>query len=571
VLLLPSLFGGSPKLGEQSRWKTSFVAELSQEGSTPTAVSLSGEWSRTVVAVRANGYDVRFHLASVKLDGSGGGQVDANQVRLAQERLSKPFWITCGADGSLVEAHFSKEMAPSDRNLLQTIATETQFVQGDGAGPVWTSSERDGGGSYLAIYQRQDATHVRKKKLKYLDTDARQSLAISIEDSEVGFVFSPDGAIAAVNGAQRIRLTLPGANGNSLLTRFEIHLSDLRFRVENSLTGLLLPKGMDASPILTQQPDPRAAQEDMDNKLLSGQSTDGILAAAAGRSIETEQRLAALFRRRPESIPLGAARLTGAAGTQTIAGALAEAGTPASVQVLGNVAQDSVREAAVRVICLGALAGMKDPSTAAMAIPVSLFSARDPKVRNAARLAGGALARAGREAHPIESDAIEADLAMRLSGAKTIEEQKELLSALGNSAGPRAFAAVSAAVKDPREDMRASATRSLRLVPGDATDALLVKTAKEDANATVRAAALFSMSFRFPLAATVWEAVLSVARSDVDANVRNSAISLVRNDSKRPPEAEVTLAWIAQHDALPALRRFAVETLAEIRSARTSK
>jgi len=362
-------------------------------------------------------------------------------------------------------------------------------------------------------------------------------------------------------------LNVPGTTGNSLVTRFEVHLSELRSSVETTLTGMTLPRGLEEVPIATQQVSARVAQEDMDTRLLTGKSTDSILSASTASSIENDLRLAALFRRRPESVPLAVTRLTaGGAGSQAIAGALAEANTPASVQALRKVAQDPARVTAVRVSSLGALAGMKEPSVEAMQIPVVLFGDRNPQVRNAARLAGGALARAGRETHGVESDAIEVDLAGRFGRAATLDEKKELLSALGNSAGPRAATVLAAAMKDPREDVRTSATRSLRLIPGASTDGLLAEIAKADSSATVRGAALFAISFRVPLTVTLWDAVLEAARSDASASVRNQAISLLRSDPRRPPETETTLAWIAQHDPEPVFRRLANDALAAIRS-----
>lgn len=151
------VFAGSPPVGQQHQWRVSFRAELQHSGgSQPGLAALRGEWQRTVVAVRPNEYDVRFQLSSVTLEGNRGKSVDANELRLAQERLTKPFWVTCGNDGSLRAIHFTKDVAPADRNLLQMIATETQFVQAEASKPVWTSLERDGGGSYLAIYQQMD-------------------------------------------------------------------------------------------------------------------------------------------------------------------------------------------------------------------------------------------------------------------------------------------------------------------------------------------------------------------------------------------------------------------------------
>jgi hypothetical protein len=573
AILFPTTgYCGAPEVGQQERWKASFRAELQQQGGgEPSGVTLSGEWVRTVVAVRKDDYDVQFQFASVTLEGNRGKKVDPNELRLVQERLSKPFWVTCGNDGALHTIHFLKDVSPSDRNLLQMIATESQFVQADGTRPVWTSLERDGGGSYLAIYQQTDASHFRKKKLKYVDSEPGQkgsvSLNVSIEESETKFAFMPDGAVSAVDGVQKIGLSLPGEKGESLATRTEIHLGSLRESLDPSLaSSLAMPKGLDDLPITTHQPDPKVAQEQMDQQLLAGQGTEEILTGAAQNDPSATQRLAALFRRRPESIPLAVARLTVGPGAQIIASGLAQSGADSAIQALRGVALDRSRVVPARVSALIALAGLKDPSVDVMRTPTALMNDGNPQIREAARLASGALARAGRSNHAAESDAIDATLAASFAKAATAEEKKQLLGALGNSAGPRAERLLRTSLKDGNEDMRAAATRGLRLVPGAEIDALLAKTGKEDNSATVRGAALFAMGFRLPLTETLWNAVLIDAKFDPAESVRNRAISLLRNERGRATEAEAALEWIAEHDGTETVRRFASESLAEIRA-----
>jgi hypothetical protein len=199
-----------------------------------------------------------------------------------------------------------------------------------------------------------------------------------------------------------------------------------------------------------------------------------------------------------------------------------------------------------------------------MRSPSSMLDDHDPQIR-------GALARAGREVHSQESDEIEADLVARFSRAKTVEDKKEFLSALGNSAGPRARATFIDLLGDDREDFRAAAARGLRLIPGDAIDALLASTAKDDASAKVRGSALFAISFRLPLSNTLWDAVLNAARSDSSESVRNRAISLLRNDASNRPETENTLQWVAEHDPVDALRRVARDSLTEMRARQSSR
>jgi hypothetical protein len=178
--------------GEQRRWALSFRASLEQPGqsidsSKPLAtgsrqgprlaplgssidVELRGEWVSTIVAVRSSEYDAALELANLHVE-SNLGIVPAGASEQIVRRLAHRFWATYTRDGALVELHFPNEVSASDRNLLQTIATETAFVRAGKGRPVWSVIEHDGAGSYLAIYQQAAPNSVVKRKLKYLDTN----------------------------------------------------------------------------------------------------------------------------------------------------------------------------------------------------------------------------------------------------------------------------------------------------------------------------------------------------------------------------------------------------------------
>ncbi len=578
VVLVPRpVAGAPPAAGQHSRWHLVFRAGLQgQAGAQPGAVSLEGEWLRTVVVVTPESYDVRYQLLSLRVTGGSGATVDPKALAAATARLSVPFWVTCGRDGALQTMHFAQAMSASDRNLLQTIATETQFVQADGALPVWTAMERDGGGSYMAIYQRRDAEHVRKKKIKYVGPDADidragAALELTVESSDVTFALAADGAVASVDGIESIRLGVPGTKNNSLVTRVEVHLSDPRTSLEPVTAATLMPTtGIDDVPVMTQQSDPVEALADMDAQMLEGHRTAAIMDAAGSGDSTSDRRLVALFRRRPDAVPLAVARLDGAArggrgpgaagtdaGAQALLGALAAAGTAPAIEALHAVARDTVRAVTLRVGALMALEGIREPSIMAMRAPASLLDDPNPKVREAARLATGALARAGRAAHSVEADGREADLVARLARATTPEARRAYLAALGNSAGLRAAEAIASALRDAREEVRVSAARGLRLVPGEDADALLATSATTDASAEVRGAALFAIGFRLPFSSTLWRAVVDAARNDAAEPVRNRAIGLLRADTAHRAEGASTLAWVAGHDPSPALRRLA--------------
>jgi hypothetical protein len=577
ILLLPVAAGAAaPVVGQQCRWTLSFRAELQQAAGRRPAVALAGEWSRTVVAVRPDAFDAQVQLTSVTFEAPAGREVDARELAALQERLAKPFWITTARDGALRAIHFTKEVSPSDRNLLQMIATAAQFVQADGAHAVWTSLEHDGGGAYLAVYQKTGPSRYRKKKVKYTEPGTgqagSQSFAIAIEHSEAEFAFTPEGVMAEVDGVEQVRLSLPGPQGESLGTRIELHLRGLRALVDQGLAArLAMPASVEHLPITTHQPDPAAAQEQIDRELLAGQTTEAIFSAAERNERGAADRLAAAFRRRPESVPLAATRFTAGPGSQAIASGLARAGTRAATRALAGLAGDASRPPASRVGALVAIAGLRQPEVDAMRIPAPLIDDPNPDVREAARLATGALAHAGRLEHPAESDALEGVLAARFDKAATTDEKTQWLAALGNSAGPRSEHLLTAALRDPHDGVRAAAARSLRLVPGGDVDERLAAALSRDAKASVRGAALFAMGFRSPLSPTLWAAVLRSARDDAIDSVRNRAISLMRDDVSRPPEAEATLEWVAEHDRADAIRRFARETLEAIRSRARTK
>lgn len=559
----PSALAAPPSAGQHSRWTLAFRAGLQgQGGAQPGAVSLEGEWHRTVVAVRPDSYDVRFQPAGVRLAGAPTA-VDPAALAQATRRLATPVWATCGRDGSLQVMHFPKGMSASDRNLLQMVATETQFVQADAAQAVWTSLERDGGGSYFAIYQRRDATHVRKKKLRYLPPEPGGSataaaLQVTIESSELAYGFAPDGTVATVDGAQSIRLGVPGMTGNSLLTRVEVHLGNAQTNIEVlTATSLVPASGVDDLPVATVQTAPADALADMDAEMIEGRRSVDLLAAAGTADPTIERRLAALFRRRPESIPMATALIAAGTSTQVLENALADAGTTVAIDALRALAHETARSVAIRVGALMALEGLREPSADAMRTPPALLDDVSATVREAARLSAGALARAGRAAHQAEADAIEADLASRYARANTPDGRRAYLAALGNSAGPRAAAVMNAAIGDPREDIRMAAARGLRLVPGDATDSRLAAAARKDASASVRDAALFAIGFRRPLSSTLWTTVKEAARTDPAEAVRNRAIGMLRADTAHRQDAASTLSWVATHDSSEALRRLA--------------
>lgn len=560
--------------GEQRRWALDFRVQLEQPGGgRPVEIELRGDWVSTISAVRPGEYDVALQIADVHLRGQGISNPSPDAIEQAQRRLARPFWATYRTDGALLKVHFFKDVDPSDRNLLQMIATETQLVRPEPDRPVWTVLERDGAGSYLAIYQTLEFNAVVKRKLKYVHTDGlagapADSLQVNVRQSEIRISLDPQGGIASLDGSDGVRMGVPLGDTGQLAATVEMHLGNLRRGRAPELIGSLARALPDlvSSPVVTHRVDPEQARVQADDHLLEGRTTQSLLDAAMvkGGDPMLTDRLAALFRRRPEAPAAALAVLRKRGPQRRITNALGAAGSPAAIEALGSLAGDRGAPAPLRVDALAAFALLQHPGLEAMRIPAALLGDGDARVESAARMVSGALARAGRAEHPAEADTIDAALIARYRKVREVRELSDLLAGLGNSVGPSALPVIEEALRDPREPVRAAAARALRLAPGPEIDRLLSATITSDHDPGVRADAIFAASFRRPLSLQLGEALVHAASADPIDYVRSNAVMLLRQNPEASPRIAETLAWIAENDAKPGIRRLAREALASV-------
>jgi hypothetical protein len=568
--------------GEQRRWALDFRVRLEQPGGErPIEVDLNGDWVSTVSAVRPGEYDVALELANASIRGGIGKSGDglksapADTSEQLRQRLARRFWATYRDDGALLAFHFFKDMSPSDRNLLQTIATETQLVHGDPDRPAWTALERDGGGEYLAIYNRTDPNTVTKRKLKYVYTDGPAGATagevhVDVDQSELRVSLDPEGGIMALDGSNRVRIGVPLEGAGQLVAVTETHLANLRRSEAPELAGSLARVLADvvSSPIVTHAPDREHLRAEHDALLLEGRTIESLLAAALVDQAKTKgadrllpDRLAALFRQRPEAPAAAVALVRKNGPAKRITDALGSAGSPAAIDALGSIARDRTLPRPLRIDALTAFMLAQHPPVEGMRAPAALLDDDDARIASAARIVSGALARAGRVAHPAEADLIDAALVSRYRKAQGTGEAPDLLAALGNSLGPSVTPVIEDALSDPRIPVRAAAARALRLAPGPGVDHLLSAAITGDHDPSVRAAAIFAVSFRHPIGQAIGEALLRAANSDPFEYVRSAAITLLRQNPNASPGIAQTLAWIAEHDSKPGVRRLAQEAL----------
>lgn len=558
--------------GDQRTWALDFRVRLEQPGGRqPVEVRIEGDLVSTISAVRPGEYDAAIEIARARVVGDGGPGVQAGAGEELRQRMERRFWATYGDDGTLLMVHFFQDVSPSDRNVLQLILTETQFVRPASAGPVWTVIERDGAGSYLAIYQQVAANAVLKRKLKYVETSGvagapSGALHVALDGSELRFAFDAQGEVTALDGSNRVKIEAPVANADQIGASMEVHLINLRRSRAAGLIGSLaaaLPNVV-SLPVVTHQVDPEVARRQRDEQLLAGQSTESLLNASFTGATDATlaDRLAALFRRRPEAARAALALLQ-AHGRQTrITDALGRAGSPEATATLGRLAREgSGSSTLLRVDALIGLAMAEHGSIESMHIAAGLLDDADPAVASAARMVAGALARASRAEHAEEADAIDAALIERYKCTAEERDLSSILAGLGNSASPAAAAFIEEALRDSRPAVRAVAIRALRLTQGPEIDGLLSHAIASDSDAGVRTGAIFAAGFHYPLDSMLGNAVLQAARTDPADSVRSSAVTLLARTAGKSAQVSETLAWIAANDTTPGIRRKAREAL----------
>ena len=558
--------------GDERRSALRLQLELARPGKPdPIVVVLTGELSAAVSAVREGEYDEAFEVLHPDVTGTGVPSAGPAELAGLRKRLARVFWATYRTDGTALRVHFPRDLEPADRNLLQIVVTDAQFVRPAPPQPHWTTLERDGAGMYLASYEQQAPDRVLKRKLKYVELDgaagaaAPGAMTVDLTASERGFSLDAAGAVIGVDGSDSSRIPLPMTEGQSLGVRIALRLTDFRSGSAPARAGSLERAGasVESSPIRTHRPSAEATQTARDERVLEGHAAPAVLEAARTGDSDPllPRRLEALFRRQPATIASAVALVRQRGGLPLVANALGAAGTPPSVDALLTLAGDASLPSTVRVDALTALYHLRNPDPSVLARTAGLLDDRDRTVRRAAQLALGALARAARPEQPAAAAAADEELARRYAPGAPVEERVALFGALGNSVGAASVRVLKEGLRDSEVQVRAAAARDLRSADDADVDALVAKALREDPDARVRSAAIFAAGYR---AADPFIDVLAFAATrDRADEVRSGAVALLRRYQGDYPSAGEALRKVAAADPKPSLRRLAREALAD--------
>jgi hypothetical protein len=183
--------------------------------------------------------------------------------------------------------------------------------------------------------------------------------------------------------------------------------------------------------------------------------------------------------------------------TRVAVGALVAVGAPAMQDVLVEVVKKRAGDPDLVQLVLPSIGFLAEPTVRTETALRTLADAGEGNTSVTARLAVGVMASKLASGDPARSAAIVDGYAARLASARTIDERRGYLDALGNAGTPGAGTAIATQLRDPDPALRGRAALALRLVPtADAETALLGTLA--DTNERVRESAAWSLAYRVP-------------------------------------------------------------------------
>lgn len=480
-LAAPHRAGGT--LVSRARYHLAFDEQVEVPGKPPVTLRAEGAWFATR---RPDGRtEVRFSPAT--LGGSPRELPRASDLEASAQLVRE--------GGVLKAIGFPDEMPAKARKLLTGLATTLQLT--DGSGDDWTVAEEDLTGRYDAVYARS-GDELRRSRPRYSalrgPAGPSESAAGVTPIEQTRFAVDADGVVTA-----RVELDVAFALGKGIgAAKLRV-----RARLEREAIEQVDDEGvaaLAAGPI-SGFADFEGARRNADESFVAGARLEDLLAevkrslAMSGSEggnarAQVLARLGALVRLQPEAAAEIAEQLrrqpAQIAEVRLLAGALGSAriaaGTDALAGLLGGELPDDARGAVAAALSLS--------SPATPASLRALTEGLDRPHGDQAALGLGAHGRSVRDKDPAAADAAVDVLLDRHASARSDDERRLYLEALGNAGAPRALTVLRAAIDGGDRRLGSAAAFSLRFVPGADADALIEQALAQPALAfaAVRAA-----------------------------------------------------------------------------------
>jgi hypothetical protein len=565
-------------LGTQYVYRLKLSTVLDLGGSRPFDFDLSGDLRVVPVQVTA-----RIASLYLTIDGahivSRTPQSQAEFDKIAAEIAGTGCFIEL-ENGTARALRSAPGLSAIAANVYRELGAVLQFSPGDGS--TYVAEEYDTTGKYLMAYELSNG-HWHRQKQRYLGILGADNALPGVSGRDVPEVVSSNGDVelAASGRPATIR------SQNEVVVK-DAQLS-VRSRTTDSLEAVsespAAPgfdfQGLLAKTVLTGVAQPYGAPSSvdaLDDARIAGKSFATLYAeiAAVPQAPTTTAKpatpaqstangqafisLAALFRRKPETVALALAKIrAGAPGADSLIDALGSSSSPIAERALVDFSSETSLDPKLRARSLRALSRVERPTDAAVSAWRTVLASKP--FDQAALFSLGSYARHFRDAGQDASAAQLGQLLLeRLRAARTESTLVTVLGALSNSGFAKAFDAVQPYVHHSSEAVRVAAVRSLQSMRLRAVDGVLASSISSDPSSQVRISALDAARVREP-SDEVSKALSDVATSAVDPRVRYRAVELMIQWLPQWPQFHGALATVAEKDGESRVRERAKSAL----------
>jgi len=515
-----------------------------------------------------------------------------NYDSIAAQLAQSGCFITLSG-GRVTELRIVPGLSLVSVGVYRDIGSRLQFSRPLPRADQYEVEEYDTTGKLVVEYMRDPAaTNAwKKRKVRYLGILGGQSNVPSIPTniiprlvkSEGEIQLAADGRPLAIHQQEEVQV-----NG----AQTPVHSStSVSLTSEASLPAqqrdwALLANKMDR--VLVGEPYGKQASVDaLDDARIHGRTFDSVVAeleklartkpaqptaspapsasAASNQALQESSALfaalTAIFRRRPETVPIALAKIrANSLASDTLVDALGSSGSTSAQEALLELANGKSVEPKLRERALTSLTRTSRPSPQAIAA-LELMVQENPANMQALYGLGTYSRRLRDFGDAAGSSAVGDFLVDRLRLAKEVIPRVEAaLTAIGNSGYDGALDRVVPYLADRGEPVRAAAVGALQSMRDPRVDQLIANCVQSDLSSRVRISALDAARVRAP-SDTLTQALMVVAIKADDAHVRYGAVDLIIRWLSARPDLLPILTQVAAQDSEPRVRERAQAAL----------
>ena len=581
-LVLSGCLGREPNTSpETASWSAPFVMESDLElgpVGAPMTLHLTG---KVVVTERRVGDEVDVSLRAEEVNASARGAAPEAWAPIAAA-LGQEVHATY-TSGTLTRVPVATDSPALATGIVRALLAALQRPP-DRAESSFFRLEHDGTGAYLARWTPDDSPGAwRREKLAYTTLLAPPGAFAKARPDALPVIERSLMQVELAKGGTPTRLAWPTrVTRVSLEERLRVMAkAGLPLTVTTRLT--LGPASMVASSSTDLDTPDRAASIPV-NEAWAHHTLDDALATARREAMSFDEALATLststakevsrpgfdrdarafaalsahLGQDPALVGRVVAALEDAPARTALLDVLSAAGVAQAQDALAARALDSQRPVVQRAEAAFALGRIALPSPTTVAALTRL--ADEPDLIAHGLYGLGTAARRLRLAADPQAEVIATDLAQRLARAVDLMTRVHVLRACANAADPALIPAIEPYLAAPEDPVRVAAAEALRWVADPKVDALLIERLAIEAAPRVRDALVGAIGVRPPNSALV-SSLARVGQADPDSNVRFEVGKALAAALSSQPEAAVTLAWMAKHDAEPKVRELVAKAL----------